>query len=156
MKISSLIHRPPQDLVSSRSNAFSSIAEIAQLVTRHHPTRPTMYGSLPRPTSRRAVSVEPPAVSASTQPRVLAAAISDHTTAAFSGESFDDVQQMEEALDKMFRESEDDELFLNLPDEIFKPMVGGIGRQRDRQTRFKMSHGQTHSRYLFTVSDEGT
>ena len=26
--------------------------------------------------------------------------------------------------------------------------VGSLGKQRERQTRFKMSHGQTHSRYL--------
>ena len=55
---------------------------------------------------------------------------------------------MEEALDKMFRESEDEDLFLNLPNELFKPMVGNFGtRQRERQTRFKMSHGQ-NSRYV--------
>ena len=62
------------------------------------------------------------------QPRVMAAAITDHTTAAFSGESFDDVKEMEEALDKMFRESEDEEFLLNLPDDInlFKPVTGNL------------------------------
>ena len=127
--------------------------EIATLVSRQYPSRNALgYGSLPRALPRPASAPAPP-----TQPaRVVAAAISDHTTAAFSGESFDDVQQMEEALDKMFRESEDEDLFLNLPNELFKPMAGNFGtRQRERQTRFKMSHGQNSRYFLLLYNSYG-
>ena len=43
------------------------------------------------------------------------------------------------------RECEDNFFYLSLS-PFFQ--VGSLGKQRERQTRFKMSHGQTHSRYL--------
>ena len=100
--------------------------EIATLVSRQHPAlssaffRPASTG--PGHAGQHAGQL------GQGQPRVMAAAITDHTTAAFSGESFDDVKEMEEALDKMFRESEDEEFLLNLPDDInlFKPVVSTL------------------------------
>ena len=95
--------------------------EIATLVSRQHPALGSGFFR-PASTGPRHGHV------GQGQPRVMAAAITDHTTAAFSGESFDDVKEMEEALDKMFRESEDEEFLLNLPDDInlFKPVVSTL------------------------------
>ena len=61
----------------------------------------------------------PPLTSGNFRPHMIA--YTDASTAAFApGESFDDVQEMEEALDRMFRESEEDDATA-LFDEFIKP-----------------------------------
>ena len=70
-------------------------------------------------------------------------AYTDASAAAFApGESFDDVQEMEEALDRMFRESEEEEAAV-LFDEFIKPTF--LNHQKLKQAQYQSSSGRTYS-----------
>ena len=106
--------------------------EIVSWVTRQHPCN-----------SRGPM---PPLTSGNFRPQMIA--YTDASTAAFApGESFDDVQEMEEALDRMFRESEEDDATA-LFDEFIKPTF--LNHQKLRQTQY-MTHQNNSSSFSSNV-----